>query len=488
MEIASFSRDERRRVYSEVFGDIEVEIDDFAPENGMYDPANWEIDPVAASTTATTAFPAAAAALDDYEPPSPPRICRIQPPPIKKRRVEDLTGERKLLANGTSAVITPSKAGASAFKHDFTDKGVQGTMVTILQGMAEKWDNACGWDGHKFNGKPCQCPTEYDDRRKRFKFFGYFCSWNCVQAWGNVYLPAMRKPFLGMWIMMLMRALRHAELQVQGVTGDCKREVMAKFYDDFHVEAAPSYWLLDSWGGKLTIEQFRNIHCQAVRTIAYPEYMRMIPLGINVFSIPRLHDPADDEDPKPVAISAPAAAVKREAAKTVSENKRGRGPARATGFRIMHDDQEDNAQAVPLTSKNLKQQLKLQRARPARENALKRVMGITSPAVSVAEQKGAGYEQEPRVELKPQAQEKHSLHTATEPESKRKVLQLHADQAEDKKHELKVQQQSQKAKTQAKAKSRAKTKAQPPQEEQEQEKKQQPKQRKQQAKLKGKAK
>ena len=62
-------------------------------------------------------------------------------------------------------------------------------VVTCLKNVVtdNEWPSECGiccwWCCNTFDCIPCTLPTKYDPLRKRFTFFGIFCSWNCSKAY-----------------------------------------------------------------------------------------------------------------------------------------------------------------------------------------------------------------------------------------------------------------------------------------------------------------
>lgn len=47
----------------------------------------------------------------------------------------------------------------------------------------EKTDIHCWWCCHPFEGSPRPLPMRYDNKRKRFKVSGVFCSWSCARSY-----------------------------------------------------------------------------------------------------------------------------------------------------------------------------------------------------------------------------------------------------------------------------------------------------------------
>ena len=95
----------------------------------------------------------------------------------------------------------------------------------------ETCDSLCWWCCHPFGGIPIPCVSKYDSIRKRFKVYGIFCSWECSAAFG----------------FSENNSLLNLLLLKRNWTGDSS-----------NISKAPSRYLLQSFGGGLTIDEFRN--------------------------------------------------------------------------------------------------------------------------------------------------------------------------------------------------------------------------------------
>jgi hypothetical protein len=111
-------------------------------------------------------------------------------------------------------------------------------QVKTSEDWPETCDVCCWWCCHTFEGSPCTLPVKYDSLRKRFKFVGLFCSWNCVKAYNferNDHQASERS----MLITLLVQ-------QLHGIT------------EAVCIKKAPPRQTLKMFGGYLDISEFRN--------------------------------------------------------------------------------------------------------------------------------------------------------------------------------------------------------------------------------------
>jgi hypothetical protein len=122
----------------------------------------------------------------------------------------------------------------------------------------------CYWCCHSINDRVYGMPIRYDPggtgglygSERAFSIYGSFCSLQCVAAHNfSVHGGSDRAFEINSWIQMLSR--RH------GFEGA--------------VRPAPSRYLLKMFGGSLSIEEFRNAHCNPAKT-----YVLNIPPMISV--------------------------------------------------------------------------------------------------------------------------------------------------------------------------------------------------------------
>lgn len=91
----------------------------------------------------------------------------------------------------------------------------------------------CWWCCHNFDGSPKCIPTSYEILKDKFTVTGNFCSWNCAKAYAIYEKPSQ--------ITNLTRL-------IQFVHGS----------GDFSIPIAPPRYLLKSFGGTMTIDEFRE--------------------------------------------------------------------------------------------------------------------------------------------------------------------------------------------------------------------------------------
>jgi len=95
-----------------------------------------------------------------------------------------------------------------------------------------KTDIHCWWCCHGFNTMPISTPYKYNDHKKMYQVCGVFCSWSCAKSYSieNSY--------------------------------DCT--LLSRMYHKFGytgtIKVAPPKLTLKTFGGHLTIEQFRNLN------------------------------------------------------------------------------------------------------------------------------------------------------------------------------------------------------------------------------------
>jgi hypothetical protein len=95
----------------------------------------------------------------------------------------------------------------------------------------------CWWCCHDFSGEALSMPNKYDDRRNKFYTSGNFCSWSCMKSF----------------------AIDKYGISKGGII--CGNIIMMrkKMYNQIgSIKPAPNRFLLNEFGGELTIEQFRN--------------------------------------------------------------------------------------------------------------------------------------------------------------------------------------------------------------------------------------
>ena len=94
----------------------------------------------------------------------------------------------------------------------------------------------CLYDHHHFNGPSYGVPSKWDNDTGEFTLWGKFCSLECVRA----------------YIDNQSNRNRDRELELLAMVG---RKIYGKFT---RIEKAPSIYLIDTYGGPLSIDEFRS--------------------------------------------------------------------------------------------------------------------------------------------------------------------------------------------------------------------------------------
>jgi len=95
----------------------------------------------------------------------------------------------------------------------------------------------CWWCCHNIDGAILNLPLKYDEHRKHFTTLGYFCSWECMKAFSIDEYGINRGGLINSNIAIMRR-------EMEGKLSMTRR--------------APSRFLLDVFGGPLSIQEFRN--------------------------------------------------------------------------------------------------------------------------------------------------------------------------------------------------------------------------------------
>lgn len=110
---------------------------------------------------------------------------------------------------------------------------------------------------HSFYNKKFVLPIDYESKLKRYKVFGNFCSPNCAKRYAMEDKKLCDKIYI----------LNHM----------CKE----MFETRFIIKAAPSKLLLKSFGGTLSIEEYRNNFIEEIKYKVKPINSKTIYLNIN---------------------------------------------------------------------------------------------------------------------------------------------------------------------------------------------------------------
>jgi hypothetical protein len=96
----------------------------------------------------------------------------------------------------------------------------------------------CWWCCHPCDTQVLHLPFKYDALRKRFETMGAFCSWGCMKAF-NLNHNGVSKAGVAAQNILLMR-----HNMCGGITTP--------------IRSAPNRYVLDKFGGTMTIEEFRS--------------------------------------------------------------------------------------------------------------------------------------------------------------------------------------------------------------------------------------
>ena len=95
----------------------------------------------------------------------------------------------------------------------------------------------CWWCCHEFISTPLTLPFKYDERRNKFYTSGHFCSWSCMKSFAIDKYGLTKGGLICGNIVMMRKKM---------------------FNQIGHVKPAPSRFLLEEFGGPLSIEAFRE--------------------------------------------------------------------------------------------------------------------------------------------------------------------------------------------------------------------------------------
>jgi len=105
--------------------------------------------------------------------------------------------------------------------------------VDLKEEYPESSEFLCWWCCHGFEGSPKCIPTDFNSKNETFKITGNFCSWNCAKAY-----VIYEKP----------KQISNLSRLIQFIHGS----------GEFLIPVAPPRYLLKSFGGTMTIEEFRQ--------------------------------------------------------------------------------------------------------------------------------------------------------------------------------------------------------------------------------------
>jgi hypothetical protein len=115
-----------------------------------------------------------------------------------------------------------------------------------------KTDIKCYHDHHTFDTIPVPLPVKYIDKTNTYTTFGIFCSASCVKGY------------------MMSHPVHNNSLSLMYL----KKMMVEVYGNNEEIVEAPSYCLLEDYGGYLDIETFRNVSTTGKRIITHmPPFM-----------------------------------------------------------------------------------------------------------------------------------------------------------------------------------------------------------------------
>ena len=202
------------------------------------------------------------------------------------------------------------------------------------------WDHNCWWCKHTFTASPVGLPIRYQKSTNTYTLHGMFCSYNCACA----YAVASNRVETSRPLLFRLLMKQH------------------KTIDKSIIEPAPHYTALTSFGGPLTIDEFRRQHCRDTRVVCLPMEHRSVPFGYNVYKLRRSE--LERQPPPPASVSASAkqplrrtrrsAVTKTKATGPPPKRQRHRGPLPTVPvdntYRMRRSAQKPSASASAISS------------------------------------------------------------------------------------------------------------------------------------------
>jgi len=147
-------------------------------------------------------------------------------------------------------------------KTDNVDSRIQGYFNVLgdfylNSEWLRKTDVWCWWCCHPFDTVPIGLPVHYDEKVKRFRVKGVFCSFSCMVAYRHAHEHKKHSNQVDQLILSLYKQ----------ITGSLKIESTLR--------PAPPRCSLKCFGGKLEIEEFRNVHKEnkVLKMVEYPMFI-----------------------------------------------------------------------------------------------------------------------------------------------------------------------------------------------------------------------
>lgn len=142
---------------------------------------------------------------------------------------------KEIIKNGDG---TETELHHKVYHNSMEYSDLQGNIVEIKE-IPKKSDYVCWWDCHKFDTSPFFAPKRYSEKEKKFYVYGNFCSANCTLSYILQKYGSRNNTKLLAWFRML-----------------CKKIYKINISD--HIHPAPSKECLKLFGGKYTIDEFRD--------------------------------------------------------------------------------------------------------------------------------------------------------------------------------------------------------------------------------------
>ena len=131
----------------------------------------------------------------------------------------------------------------------------------------------CWWCCHPWEGEELNLPFKIEPKTKNYLTMGQFCSWSCMKSF-NMDRNGTHK---GSIVNEYITALHN------------------KMTDKFKIiQRAPDRYALKSFGGDLTIEEFRNANKNEKITVSYPNQAKITQVVIKETKI-SFQKPSEDE-------------------------------------------------------------------------------------------------------------------------------------------------------------------------------------------------
>lgn len=108
---------------------------------------------------------------------------------------------------------------------------------------------------HSFKGVPVPLPQSYDALRKVYHCRGNFCSWQCAKAHNTFQTPPSGRGNRNMYISLLAH---RTWVKYRGHRQERKTSGMMKTYAMSSIHPAPPKEVLQTFGGDMTIEKYRQ--------------------------------------------------------------------------------------------------------------------------------------------------------------------------------------------------------------------------------------